>query len=275
MVGGPDLVHNLIESPGLGHVSFTGTAQAGAEVAAAAGKRLLSIAAEVGGGVVGVVHRSADLSRATLLTAFSAMAAAGQSCSATYAVFVEEVVLEEFVQHLRTAVRQMKVGTPQRASTLVGPLINVNALERAESAIRAAVARGAKLLEGGFLPASRRTGHHLSPTLLLWSDTITPPSQPYAPVLRVIPIRQVGSIPWPDGLLGVSWWAAEHVSFGTDARSVWLNDAPAFDPRLPFGNPRTPGEELGREAFLRASSTQAVWSEQTSVPSTDEENPPS
>ncbi len=102
-------------------------------------------------------------------------------------MFVHKSRLEELEKRLVHAYGQVKIGNPLEAGTLMGPLIDVQAVERYKAAIEAARSAGGDLLYGGNTVA--RAGNYVQPTIVRarneWPLVQT---ETFAPILYLIPV---------------------------------------------------------------------------------------
>lgn len=142
-------------------VSFTGSTQVGRAVASAAARRGARVQAEMGGQNPAVVLADADLNRAAQTIATAAMGYAGQKCTATSRVIVEEPIYGEFRDCLVAAVESLEVLDPVRPGCQVGPVISADA--RAAVAEALGRSRG-RVLTGG--DAIEAEGFYVRPTLV-------------------------------------------------------------------------------------------------------------
>jgi succinate-semialdehyde dehydrogenase/glutarate-semialdehyde dehydrogenase len=179
---GPELGTWLVEHPGIDFFTFTGSTSVGVWLRERVGLRPVSL--ELGSIAATIVCEDADLARAAARTTASGFRRAGQMCTSTQRLFVHADVVERFTHHLVESVRALKVGDPHDPTTDVGPMISEGEAARAEGWVRDAIAKGARLVEGG-----RRDGALLHPTIL--SD-VQPAmrvvcEEIFAPVLSIIP----------------------------------------------------------------------------------------
>jgi aldehyde dehydrogenase (NAD+) len=135
---GTDLATRLVDDRRVSLISFTGSTpvgrQVGERVAARLGKSLL----ELGGNNAVIVDETANLDLAIPAILFGAVGTAGQRCTTTRRVFVHEARAEELEQRLVHAYGQVKIGDPLDPQTLMGPLIDAQAVEGYQRAIAAA-----------------------------------------------------------------------------------------------------------------------------------------
>jgi len=185
--GGTELATRFVEDHRVALISFTGSTpvgrKVGERVAARMGKSLL----ELGGNNAIIVDETANLDLAVPAIVFGAVGTAGQRCTSTRRVFVHKAVAAELERRLMGAYRQVRIGNPLEPATLMGPLIDAQAVERFESAVAAARAAGAEVLHGGnALPGP---GHFVEPTLIrARNDWPVVQAETFAPILYLIPV---------------------------------------------------------------------------------------
>jgi alpha-ketoglutaric semialdehyde dehydrogenase len=161
VLGGAPVARALVAHPGVAAVSFTGSVPVGRDITRRAAERGCRVQAEMGGQNPSVVLADADLDRAAAAIAYAAMGYAGQKCTATSRVIVQDAIYADFRDRLVAAVEALRVIDPADANTLVGPVID----EGARSAALDAVAgSGGRVLTGG--KALDAPGFYLAPTLV-------------------------------------------------------------------------------------------------------------
>lgn len=140
-------------------LSFTGSAKVGWHLKAIAGKKHVLL--ELGGNAPAIVHYDADIAWAASQLAKSAFAAGGQVCIKAQRLLIHSKVYDSFQTEFTQATMALKVGDPNDADTVVGPLIDSASADRVQAWVAEAMAAGATaLLHGG------RDGNVLSPTIL-------------------------------------------------------------------------------------------------------------
>jgi aldehyde dehydrogenase (NAD+) len=127
--GGRDVGAALVDDPRIALVSATGSTRMGRDigprVAARFGRSLL----ELGGNNAMIVAPSADLALAERAILFSAAGTAGQRCTSLRRLIVHRDIADALVDRLRALVAKIPVGDPRDTGTLVGPLIDRDALD--------------------------------------------------------------------------------------------------------------------------------------------------
>ncbi|MFQ5414624.1 MAG: aldehyde dehydrogenase family protein, partial [Phycisphaerae bacterium] len=130
-------------------VSATGSCAMGHRVGAAVGERLGRTILELGGNNAVIVTPHADMKLAVAAILFGAVGTAGQRCTSTRRIIVQESVRDDLVQRLIAAYEQVTIGDPLEPGTLMGPLINSQAVETMRTAIRRIKDEGGEILYGG------------------------------------------------------------------------------------------------------------------------------
>jgi aldehyde dehydrogenase (NAD+) len=139
----------LVRHPKVRAISFTGSVAVGEGVrneATQLGKR---VQLELGGHNPLIVMGDADLGRAVEAAYTGAFWSAGQKCTATRRIFVQQEVYDEFRKHLLERIERGAVGDPADADTEVGPLVNESQLEEILAGIERGRADGGTVLAGG------------------------------------------------------------------------------------------------------------------------------
>jgi aldehyde dehydrogenase (NAD+) len=80
---------------------------------------------------------------------FGAVGTAGQRCTSTRRLIVHIDILEALAARLVAAYRQVPIGAPLEAGTLMGPLVNTAAVDSMQAALAQAVSEGGQVLYGG------------------------------------------------------------------------------------------------------------------------------
>jgi len=139
----------LVEHPDVRAISFTGSVAVGVQVreqAPALGKR---VQLELGGHNPLVVMADADLDRAAEAAYAGAFWSAGQKCTATRRILVQEGVYDDFRARLLARIEKGVVGDPTDPQTEVGPIVNESQLEEVLAGIEKGRADGGSVLAGG------------------------------------------------------------------------------------------------------------------------------
>jgi len=150
--GGRVVGQPLIDHPDIGGLVFTGSRGVGMNnLGSFVGNRPRPYIAEMGGKNAIVVTDNADLDKAAEGVMKSAFGFSGQKCSACSRAYVHDSVYDEFVSKLVAKSRELKVGFPWERDTILGPLINQEAVDTYLDAVAGAKKAGGTFLLGGNL----------------------------------------------------------------------------------------------------------------------------
>ena len=139
----------LVSNPAVRRINFTGSTNVGRKLAQAAGRHLKRVVLELGGYNPVIVLADADVDYAVNATAFGAFLHQGQICMSARKVFVERAIADEFVEKLTAKANGLKAGDPKEHDTIIGPLINADALAMVKGRVDDVVAKGGRVLAGG------------------------------------------------------------------------------------------------------------------------------
>jgi succinyl-CoA reductase len=154
----------LVLSPGIQGVTFTGSSKVGLDIASKSVKDGKRIVMELGSSDPFIVLEDADVKTAAKFAAFARFDYAGQYCNAGKRFFVSSEISEEFVDRFVVETEKLKVGDPMNEKTDIGPLINGDAVRSFEVAIKDLNEKGGKVILGG--EKIKGKGFFVSPTIV-------------------------------------------------------------------------------------------------------------
>jgi acyl-CoA reductase-like NAD-dependent aldehyde dehydrogenase len=128
-------------------LSFTGSADVGWKLKALTKKKKVTL--ELGGNAAVIVDRSSNIDEAVRAISKGAYLYSGQVCISVQRIFVDHTVFDEFVEKMKVATAELKIGNPEEAGVIIGPLIDKAALDRIANWIEEAKSQGAEVLFGG------------------------------------------------------------------------------------------------------------------------------
>ncbi len=184
------LAETMVADHRLPLISFTGSVQVGRHVASTVARRLGRTLLELSGNNAVIVDDTADLDLAVRAVLFGAVGTAGQRCTTTRRLFVQERRYDELVQQLIRAYGQVRIGNPLDQGVLMGPVISQEAVDAYRAAIDEAVKAGGALLYGGRV--LNGPGYFVEPTMIR-ADAAWPLLQreTFAPILYVVTFRTI------------------------------------------------------------------------------------
>jgi acyl-CoA reductase-like NAD-dependent aldehyde dehydrogenase len=139
----------LMASPAVRRLNFTGSTVTGRKLAESAGRHLKRLVLQLGGQNPMIVLDGVDMEYAVNAAAYGAFVHQGQVCMCARRIFVEESIAEEFSLRFADKVAALPMGDPSDEKTVIGPVINKWALSMIARRVEEAVERGARILAGG------------------------------------------------------------------------------------------------------------------------------
>lgn len=255
--GDADAGAALAAHRGVDLVSFTGSTEAGRQLAASvagSGKRLIL---ELGGKSAQILFADASLDQALEEIVLGIYQNQGQVCSAGSRLLVEEPILDEVIERLDARIRALRVGDPLDRNTDVGAIHSQAQWNKVQRYLQLGQAEGARLhqpprelpRQGWWHAPAFFSG--VQPSQQIARDEI------FGPVLAVLSFRTpeeaiARANLGPYGLAAGVWTDKGSKMFEVAARLqagvVWCNSYGQFDPASPFGGCKQSGR--GREGGL-------------------------
>ncbi|MFN3887183.1 MAG: NAD-dependent succinate-semialdehyde dehydrogenase, partial [Aquabacterium sp.] len=178
----------LCASDTVRHLSFTGSTEVGRILMQQCAPTVKKLSLELGGNAPFIVFDDADLDAAVEGALVSKYRNAGQTCVCANRLYAQAGIYDAFVEKLAARVAEMKVGNGFEPGVVQGPLIDAEALNKVETLMGDALAKGARVLTGG-ARASVAGGAFYQPTVLADVDASMRMAReeifgPVAPVFR-------------------------------------------------------------------------------------------
>jgi len=182
---GSTIGERMINDDRLALISATGSTQMGKRIAETArrfGKSIL----ELGGNNAIIVADDADLNLAVRAILFGAVGTTGQRCTTTRRIIAHRKIIDELTDRLVDAYEQVQVGDPFDAATLMGPLIDGEAVDTMLNVLREVTKQGGSIVTGG--KRLDRPGSYVSPALVhVKGNTPLVSEETFAPILYIMP----------------------------------------------------------------------------------------
>ena len=175
-------------------ISATGSTRMGKRIGQVVGARLGRTILELGGNNALIISDKADLTGALASAFFGAVGTAGQRCTSTRRLIIHESVYDSFVHKMIANYEKVKIGDPLDPKTLMGPLIDEEAVSDYQNALVAVRQQGGTVLYGGKAldppPFGRRT--FVLPTIVeIRNDAEIVQTETFAPILYVMKYRTI------------------------------------------------------------------------------------
>tara|TARA_B100000686_G_scaffold164947_1_gene172608 strand:- start:4607 stop:6124 length:1518 start_codon:yes stop_codon:yes gene_type:complete len=154
----------LINDPNIQLVSFTGSTKMGRHVSETVSNRFGKTILELGGNNCIIVDETADQDMVIPAIVFGSVGTSGQRCTSTRRVIVHESCYDEVKKRLVNAYEQVQIGDPLEGETLMGPIINEQAINDYNNAISQAKDLGGVVLYGA--EKIDGPGYYVKPTII-------------------------------------------------------------------------------------------------------------
>ncbi len=251
----------LVEDERIKGVSLTGSEGAGSSIAKVAGEQIKKSVLELGGTDPMIVLNDADLEKVMSGTINGRLRNAGQACTSSKRIIVQEGIYEAYLAQVKAYVDNMKVGNPMEEDTDMGPVSSSSAMETILEQVNQSVEKGAELISGGQQIGTE--GSFMQPTIL---TDLKPGMQAYdqevfGPVVCLIKVKEVEeAIQIANDTmygLGASIYTenidlAHQLARRIDSGMVYINKQVSSSPELPFGGTKRSGygRELSKAGIL-------------------------
>jgi len=238
-------------------IVFTGSTEVGTRILRQAADQVKRVTLELGGKSANIVFADADLEKAAAGVPAGAFDNAGQDCCARSRILVQRGAYDRFLELLEPEVTALRVGSPAKADTDMGPLISAGQRDR----VRGFVENGAGA-DGGPVHVAFRggapegPGYWYPPTVVLPRSTADPVwrEEVFGPVVAVLPFDdEAEAVALANdteyGLSGSIWTRdlgrALRVARAVESGNLSVNSNSSVRYSTPFGGFKRSG--LGRE----------------------------
>ena len=139
----------LTDDPRVKKFSFTGSTKVGKTLMAQCADTVKKVSLELGGNAPFIIFEDADIEKAAEGAVTSKFRNAGQTCICANRIFVHADIYDQFLEKMVEKTKALNVGNGMDEKTDIGPMINMDGLEKAEELLKDALDGGAKLHCGG------------------------------------------------------------------------------------------------------------------------------
>ncbi len=257
-------------------VTFTGSTEVGREfLRYAADSNLKNVVLECGGKSPQIVMADCR-DRLDVIAADLANAAfwnAGQNCSAGSRILVSTTIKDELVARLAQHAASLAVGDPVDEATVMGPLIERDAMDRVLGYIRQAQADSAVIAAGGTRLFEESGGWYVGPTVLdnVGAQLAVAREEIFGPVVSVLSFTDEAEAMelanQTDYGLAATVWSSDidvaiRMARGVRAGTVAINGYSEGDITTPFGGYKMSGfggRDNGLEALEQYTQLKTIW----------------
>src|ERR1700719_875837 len=159
----------MTSNPIVRKLTFTGSTEIGKLLMEQCAGTVKKLSLELGGNAPFIVFDDADIEAAVKGAIASKYRNAGQTCAGDNWILVQDGVYDAFTKRLGETAGAMKVADGFEPGAVIGPLIDMKAVEKVEAHIADAAKKGAKVVTGGKRAARQYEsggGSFFEPTVL-------------------------------------------------------------------------------------------------------------
>ncbi|UXU73994.1 MULTISPECIES: betaine-aldehyde dehydrogenase [unclassified Paracoccus (in: a-proteobacteria)] len=241
----------LVADPRVAKVSLTGSVATGQRVYAAAAQGMRHVTMELGGKSPLIVFEDANLDDAVGAAILANFYSSGQICSNGTRVFVQEPVMQPFLERLAARLSSVRMGDPLDETTQHGPIISPTQAEKVRQAIARGLDEGARLVCGG--PGE---GPFIPPTVFAEArdDMFIAREEIFGPVMTVLGfdtetevLARANDTPYglAAGVFTRDLARGHRMAAALQAGTTWINAYNLTPVEAPFGGVKLSG--IGRE----------------------------
>lgn len=182
----------LSSHPDIDMVSFTGSNQAGIQIAQAAAPSIKRVTQELGGKSPLIITEDADLEEAIKFGIQDVMINTGQTCTALSRMLVPESIYQEVIATAKVVLEYFPVGDTEEC--MIGPMASASQKKTVLNYINKGIEEGATLVVGGTdMPDGVDKGFYVKPTIFadVNNQMTIAREEIFGPVLCIIPYKDI------------------------------------------------------------------------------------
>lgn len=252
--GKADVGAALSSHPGLDKLSFTGSNAIGRQVMHSAAQYCRPVTLELGGKSAIVIFDDCDIDQAIEWIVAGICWNAGQMCSATSRLLIQEGIADTLLPRLAAALAKLRVGNPLTDEIDMGPVTSEAQFDKVSQYFTIARNEGLNCLAGGVV--LDRQGWFVTPTLYvdvpqnsrLWTEEIFGPllcARRFSSEQDAIAMANDSSFGLVATVVSADLERAERVAHALEVGHVWINSVQAVFVETSWGG--TKGSGIGRE----------------------------
>lgn len=255
IVGGKaEVGATLSNHAGLDKLSFTGSNSVGSQVMRSSADRCRPVTLELGGKSAILVFDDCDLDQAVEWIVAGICWNAGQMCSATSRLLVQDSIADALMLRLKSAFETLRVGNPLNGEVDMGPLTSLAQWSKVSEYFAIASSEGLHCVTGG--DVQRAPGWFVNPTIYadvpvasrLWTEEIFGPvlcSHRFSTEEEALTLANDSRFGLVATVISADMVRAERVAQALEVGHVWINSMQAVFVETSWGG--TKGSGIGRE----------------------------
>ena len=192
---GPIVGDAMSVHPDIAGIGFTGSTKVGNSICSRAGSKHTQM--ELGGNGPSIVLKDADLELAAEKLMAGSFSNAGQICTSTERVLVDDSVADKLVEIMKSKMDKYVLGDPMDKDTTMGPMHSLSTVKTVHEHIADAIDKGAVLISGGKRQEGSPTEHYILPTIMdnVSRDSLLNIEETFGPIVPLIRFKDESEIP--------------------------------------------------------------------------------
>jgi len=159
------IASQLIASDIIKKISLTGSTRVGKIILKQASEKIQRVTMELSGHAPFIVHKDADIEKATDMAMAAKYRNNGQVCISPSRFYIHESKKDQFTSSFVKKTLKLKIGNGMENDVQLGPITTKKRLEEIEKLVEVTKNEGAKVLCGGKRPAGFNKGYFYEPTV--------------------------------------------------------------------------------------------------------------
>ena len=161
----PSIASQLISSNIVKKISLTGSTRVGKIILKQAAEKIQRVTMELSGHAPFIVHKDADIEKATDMAMAAKYRNNGQVCISPSRFYIHTSKKEQFTKSFVDKTLKLKIGNGMNKNVQLGPITTKKRLEEIEQLVENTKKEGAKILCGGKRPSGFNKGYFYEPTV--------------------------------------------------------------------------------------------------------------
>ena len=161
----PSIASQLISSNIVKKISLTGSTRVGKIILKQAAEKIQRVTMELSGHAPFIVHKDADIEKATDMAMAAKYRNNGQVCISPSRFYIHISKKEQFTKSFVDKTLKLKIGNGMNKDVQLGPITTKKRLEEIEQLVENTKKEGAKVLCGGKRPSGFNKGYFYEPTV--------------------------------------------------------------------------------------------------------------
>lgn len=190
---GSTIGERILNDKRIALVSVTGSTRVGKHAAEVVSSRFGKTILELGGNNAIIITPDADLKIAIPAVVFGAVGTAGQRCTSTRRLIIHQSIYDKVKDSLIKAYKSLRIGNPLDQKNHMGPLIDKDAVNDFNAALKQVKKEGGKIIFGGEVLSGKgyESGCYVTPAIVEAQNHYKIVQQEtFAPILYLIKYKK-------------------------------------------------------------------------------------